>query len=133
MSRVCQRDEDWFKILKLGRYFSTVKGYVGISLASPEHREIYNGSWPERVSHLSMKVARRSDVLLIMSEVMPLRGGRSIFIESCGVPTTVLLQSLQTDDSSIGTGKLPVIVKSVLANPDIVAMISGGIMRMNGL
>ena len=63
--------------------------------------------------------------------------GRSIFIDdqSCGVPTTALLQSLQTDDSSIsiGLGRLPVIVKSVLASPDIVAMISEGIMRMNGL
>jgi hypothetical protein len=61
--------------------------------------------------------------------------GRSIFIDdqSCGVPTTVVLQSLQTDDSSIGAGKLPMIVKSVFANPDILAMISGGIMRMNGL
>ena len=60
---------------------------------------------------------------------------RSIFIDDqiSGVPTRALLQSLQTDDSSIGVGKLSTIVKSVFANPDILAMISGGIVRMNGL
>ena len=54
---------------------------------------------------------------------------RSIFIndQRSGVPTTVLLQSVQTDDSSVGAGDLPMILKSVFANPDIVAMISGGI------
>ena len=61
--------------------------------------------------------------------------GRSIFIDdqSSGVPTTALLQSLQTDDSSIASGKLPITVKLVIANPDILAMISGGIKRMKGL
>ena len=61
--------------------------------------------------------------------------GKSIFIDdqSSGVPTTVLLQSLQTDDSSIAAGNRPMIVKSVFANLDIVAMISGGIIRLNGL
>ena len=61
--------------------------------------------------------------------------GRSIFIDdqSSGVSTTVFLQSVQTDDSSKGSGKLPTIVKSVFANSDILAMISGGIMRMKGL
>ena len=61
--------------------------------------------------------------------------GRLIFIDdqSSGVPTTALLQSLQTDDSSIPSDNLPLIVKSVIANPDIFAMISGGIKRMKGL
>ena len=68
---------------------------------------------------------RKSDVLLVRVA----SDGRSIFIDdqSSGVPTTVLLQSVQTDDSSIGAGDLPMILKSVFANPDIVAMISGGI------
>ena len=134
MLRVCQRDEYWFKTLKTGWYFSRVKRSEGVLWR--EHREIYNGSWPERASHSSMRVARRSNVLLGMSESEACdMSGRSIFIDdqSSGVPTTVLLQSLQTDDSSIGTCKFPVVVRSVLANSDIVAMISGGIMRMNGL
>jgi hypothetical protein len=61
--------------------------------------------------------------------------GRSIFIDdqSCGVSTTALLQSLQTDDSSITAGKLPMNVTSVFANSDILAMISGGIKRMKWL
>ena len=61
--------------------------------------------------------------------------GRSIFIDdqSSGVPTTALLQSLQTDDSSIPSDNLPLIVKSAITNPDIFAMISGGIKRMKGL
>ena len=83
-----------------------------------------------------MKVARRSNaVLLSLSEFCDSMDGKSIFIDdqSSGVPTTILLQSLQTDDSSIGAGNLPIIVKSVFANLDIVAMISGGILRMNGL
>ena len=78
-----------------------------------------------------MKVARRSIALLPVY-----MDGRSIFIDDqrCGVPTTAVLQSLQTDDSIIGVGRhLSVIVKSVFANPDIAAIISGGIMRMNGL
>ena len=82
-----------------------------------------------------MRVARCSNPLLTLSEFCDSMDGKSIFIDdqSSGVPTTVLLQSLQTDDSSIGAGSLPMIVKSMFANPDIVAMISGGIMRMNGL
>ena len=78
-----------------------------------------------------MKVARRSILLLGMCD----KDGKLIVIDdqSCGVPTTILLQSLQTDDSSIGAGNLPMSVKSVFANPDIVAMISGGILRRNGL
>jgi hypothetical protein len=59
--------------------------------------------------------------------------GRSIFIDdhSSGVPTMALCQSLQTDDSSIASGKLPsMTVKSLFANPDIPAMISGGIKRI---
>ena len=61
--------------------------------------------------------------------------GKSIFIDDqrCGAATTALLQSLQIDESSIGTGSLPVILESVSAKRDIVAMISGGIMRMKGL
>ena len=68
---------------------------------------------------------RKSDVVLVRVA----SDGRSIFNDdqSSGVPTTVLLQSVQTDDSSIGAGDLPMILKSVFANPDIVAMISGGI------
>ena len=80
-----------------------------------------------------MKVARCSNVP--MSEVRDDMCGRLIFIDdqSSGDPTTALLQSLQTEDSSIGAGKLPMIAKSVFVNPDILAMISGGIKRMNGL
>src|SRR5882762_5340794 len=101
MLRLCQRNEYLFKILKIGRYSSRV---------TPERskevlwrREIYNGRRPERASHSSMKVARRSIVLLYMD-------GKSIFIDDqrCGVVTTALLQSLQIDESSIGTGSLPV-------------------------
>ena len=46
--------------------------------------------------------------------------GRSIFmdVQSSGVRTTALLQSLQTDDSSIASGKLPIIVMLVIANLD---------------
>ena len=61
---------------------------------------------------------------------------KSIFIDdqSCGVPTTIRLQSLQMDDRSIGVGKnLPKTVMLVFVNPDIFAMISEGIMRMKGL
>jgi hypothetical protein len=82
-----------------------------------------------------MKVARRSNVLQAMPEVCDM-DGRSIFIDdqSSGVPTTALLQSLETDDSSIASGKLlSMTVKSLFANPNILAMISGGIKRMNGL
>ena len=54
--------------------------------------------------------------------------------QSCSVLTTVYLQSLQTDDSlSTGAGKIPTIVKSVFVNPDILAMVSGAIMRMKEL
>ena len=76
-----------------------------------------------------MKVVKQSSSLSAMYSY------RLIFIDdhSCGVPTTVRLQSLQTDDSSIQAGKLRMIVKLVFANSDILAMISGGIMRMNGL
>ena len=42
-------------------------------------------------------------------------------------------QSLQIDDSSIGVGNLRTILKLTFANREIVAVISGGIMRMNGL
>ena len=61
--------------------------------------------------------------------------GRLIFIDdqSSGVPTTALLQSLQTDDSTIASGKLLLIVKSVIANPEIATMISEGIKRINEL
>jgi hypothetical protein len=49
--------------------------------------------------------------------------------------TRVAVFQLQfaSSHSSIGAGKLPMIVKLVLVNPDILAMISGGIMRMNRL
>ena len=42
-------------------------------------------------------------------------------------------QSLQIDDSSIGVGNLRTILKLTFANREIVAVISGGTMRMNGL
>ena len=81
-----------------------------------------------------MKVDKRGRVLLAMSDSCDM-DGRSIFIDDqiSGVSTTVFLQTLQTDDSSKASGKLPTIVKSVFANSDILAMIFGGIMRMNGL
>ena len=83
-----------------------------------------------------MNDARRgnSNVFLTMSLPNCDMDGRLIFIDdqSSGVPITAFLQSVQTDDSSIGEGNLPMIVNSVFANPDIVEMISGG-MRMNGL
>jgi hypothetical protein len=73
-------------------------------------------------------------MLLAMSDFCDM-DGRSIFIDvqKCGVSTTALLQSLQTDDSSITAAKLPILLKSMLANSDILAMASGGIKRMNGL
>ena len=61
---------------------------------------------------------RKSDVVLVRVA----SDGRSIFIDdqSSGVPTTVLLQSVQTDDSSTGASDLPMILKSVpvFANPE---------------
>ena len=72
-----------------------------------------------------MRVAKRGRLLLrlAMSDVCDM-DARLIFIDdqSSGVSTTVFLQKLQTDDSSKASGKLPMIVKLVFANSDILAM-----------
>jgi hypothetical protein len=81
-----------------------------------------------------MKVANEDNAQALILEVSDMDGKLILIdVQSRGVPITVCLQSLQTEDSSIGAGKLPMIVKLVLVNPDILAMISGGIMRIKGL
>ena len=81
-----------------------------------------------------MKAARQRNVVDVMCMVFGIQGEVLTDDQSCGVPTTILLQSLQMDDRSTGVGKnLPKIVRLVFANPDIFAMISSGTMRMKGL